>query len=80
MVMTITTLAEIKMGERAIVQELLTKGEMRRRLLDIGLVKNAPVCCLGKSPCGDPRAYLICGAVVAVRQADAGGVLVRVDA
>lgn len=75
----IKTLAQVQPGECAFVEELLTKGDMRRRLLDIGLVKNAPVVCLGKSPCGDPRAYRICGAVIAVRQADAAGVLVRLD-
>jgi ferrous iron transport protein A len=50
---------------------------MRRRLLDIGLVENTPVYCVGKSPGGDPAAYLICGGVIAIRALDAATVLVE---
>jgi ferrous iron transport protein A len=50
---------------------------MRRRLLDIGLVEHTPVYCIGKSPGGDPTAYLICGAVIAIRALDAATVLVK---
>lgn len=63
-------LNEIKTGEKARVHSLLTHGAMRRRLLDIGLVEGAEVECVGKSPLGDPSAYLICGAVIAIRDCD----------
>ena len=39
-------------------------------LLDIGLVNNTLVECLGRSPAGDPSAYLIRGAVIALRAQD----------
>ena len=47
---------------------------MRRRLQDIGLISGTRVECVGVSPLGDPAAYLIRGAVVALRSRDAGGV------
>ena len=50
---------------------------MRRRLLDIGLVENTEVECLGRSPAGDPSAFLIRGAVIALRSADCAQILVR---
>jgi ferrous iron transport protein A len=50
---------------------------MRRRLLDIGLAENTVVECVGRSPSGDPAAYLIRGAVIAIRKCD--GRLIRVE-
>ena len=49
---------------------------MRRRLLDIGLVEGTNIECLQKSPAGDPVAYLIRGAVIALRAEDSAAVLV----
>lgn len=59
------------------VHRLLLSGSMRRRLLDIGLVEGTEVECLGRSPGGDPSAYLIRGAVIAVRAEDARKVLIE---
>lgn len=75
--MKICTLNDLKVGERAVVKDLDTKGAMRRRLLDIGLCRGAEVECVGRSPMGDPSAYMICGAVIAIRDGDSRGVIVR---
>ncbi len=75
--MKICTLNELYVGERAVVKALDTKGAMRRRLLDIGLCCGARVECVSRSPLGDPSAYLIRGAVIAIRAADCRGVIVR---
>ena len=50
------------------------QGALRRRLLDIGLIPGTRVTCTAVSPAGDPAAYLIRGAVIALRGRDAGGV------
>ncbi|MDE7194876.1 MAG: ferrous iron transport protein A [Oscillospiraceae bacterium] len=68
---------DIKTGERARVKGLLAHGTMRRRMLDIGLVNGAEVECVGQSPMGDPRAYLICGAVIAIRRSDGDNVIIE---
>lgn len=72
-------LNEMGIGERAVVETLRAHGSMRRRLLDIGLVQGTNVECIGRSPLGDPAAYLIRGAVIAIREADCRDVLVRRD-
>lgn len=69
-------LSDIAVGENATVATLTTEGSMRRRLLDIGLTANTPVECLGRSPSGDPSAYLIRGAVIAIRSTDSQTILV----
>ena len=71
-------LCDMKTGTYATVIKLATKSELRRRLMDIGLVEGTPVECIRKSPAGDPKAYLIRGAVVALRREDAATVLVEV--
>ncbi len=70
-------LNEIKPGETAVVQSLRAHGSMRRRLLDIGLVEGTRVECVGVSPMGDPSAYLIRGAVIAIRAVDSRSVLIE---
>lgn len=71
------TLNSLRPGETATVASLQTTGSLRRRLLDIGLVENTRVRCLGRSPAGDPSAYLIRGAVIAIRSEDGAGILLK---
>lgn len=70
-------LGDINVGEAATVSALKASGGMRRRLLDIGLVENTRVECVGRSPLGDPSAFLIRGAVVALRSEDCKNILVK---
>ena len=63
-------LCDLQPGESGLVKELRLAGSQRRRLLDIGLVNNTLVECLGRSPADDPSAYLIRGAVNALRAQD----------
>ncbi|MBQ6536545.1 MAG: ferrous iron transport protein A, partial [Firmicutes bacterium] len=42
---------------------------------DLGLIPGAAVECVGRAPLGDPAAYLIAGAVIAIRRRDAESVL-----
>ncbi len=67
-------LARLKAGQAATVQSLAAQGSIRRRLQDIGLIEGTTVECVGISPLGDPAAYLIRGAVVALRNSDAARV------
>ena len=70
-------LNDIAPGQHAGVSRLQSTGSMRRRLLDIGLVENTDVECLGRSPGGDPSAFLIRGAVIAIRSEDCADILIR---
>ena len=63
-------LCDLRPGERAVVYQLSAEGSIRRRLLDIGLSPCTAVRCVGRSPLGDPAAYLIRGAVIAIRAED----------
>lgn len=70
-------LCELAVGECGVISALPQNG-LRQRLLDLGFLEKAEIACVGRSPAGDPAAYLICGAVIALRRADAGGLTVKV--
>ncbi|HIU42667.1 MAG TPA: ferrous iron transport protein A [Candidatus Ventrousia excrementavium] len=64
-------------GQRARVLSILESGAMRRRLQDIGLIEGTTVECVQKSPAGDPVAYGIRGAIVALRAEQAAAIIVQ---
>ena len=70
-------LSDLRPGQRGTVEALHSVGAMRRRLLDIGLIEGTNVEGLGRSPGGDPAAFLIRGAVIAIRSSDGRDVLLR---
>lgn len=72
------TLKELRPGCRAVVSGMSSSGSMRRRLMDIGLTENTTVECVGRSAAGDPSAYLIRGAVIAIRSEDSEKITVRI--
>lgn len=69
----------LPLGKKAKVKALTSDGMMRRRMLDLGLVSNTVVEALQKSPSGDPTAYHIRGAVIALRADEAGKILVEMN-
>ncbi len=70
------SLNDLSVGEVVQIQEIHTAGGMRRRLQDLGFIKGAQVECVQRSPLGDPTAFFIRGAVVALRAEDASQILV----
>ena len=72
------TLDRLQPGESAVIERLETRGSMRRRFCDIGLIEHTLVECLGTSPGGGISAYLVRGAVIAIRAKDARGVSVDI--
>ena len=71
------TLSTVPVGTAVRVDRLSSTGVHRRRLLDLGLTPGARVTCLYAAPSGNPRAYAIRGAVVALRNQDAAHVLLQ---
>lgn len=74
------SMSALRDGQSAYVKNIDADPAMRRRLLDIGLIPGTKVTCQGRSPAGDPAAYLIRGAVIALRSKDAGNVSLERDA
>ena len=69
-------LSELSEDEKCIVKSIDSDPDIRRRLQDMGLIPGTCVQCVFKSPYGDPTAYLIRGALVALREEDADNIIV----
>lgn len=72
----LVSLYELPIGSLGKVKGLTIKGDARRRMLDFGLIDNTVVEALRKSPSGDPIAYEIRGAVIALRSEEASRILI----
>lgn len=70
-------LSLLPVGESCKLVSLNSKGLIRRRLLDLGLIRNTIISPLYKSPFGDPIAYLIRGTVIALRNEIASNIIVE---
>ncbi len=72
-----TCLCCLAPGECARIREVLHTGGMCRRLSDLGFLPGTRIRCVGRSPLGDPSAYLLRGAVIALREEDSSLILVE---
>lgn len=75
----IIPLHQLPLGSTAKVKSLISNGNSRRRMLDLGLISDTVVEALQKSPSGDPKAYQIRGAVIALRSEEASRILVEIS-
>jgi len=71
------SLSDINVGDKVIIKKINSKENIKRRLLDIGLIEGTQVECVLKSIFKDPLAYLIRGAVIAIRKEDSKDILVE---
>ena len=74
-----TTLDKVPIGKTAIILDVNTQLLLKQRLYDIGLVPNTKIKVVHQSPSGNPRAYMVRGAVIALRNCDAGQISVGVE-
>ena len=72
-------LSSLKLGEKAKVISISreSRGESRRRLLDLGFVLGSDVQVDLTNPLGDPTAYLIKDATIALRKQEADKILIK---
>lgn len=71
-------LNRLPIGKKANVSRLISDGVTRRRILDLGIIDGTEIEPLYKSPSGNPVAYLIRGAVIALRSDVSDEIIVSV--
>lgn len=74
----IGTLDRLAIGQRAQIVQLNAPQEIRIRLMALGFVPGGSIRARLESPWGDPVAYEVCGAVIALRRADARQIEIKV--
>jgi ferrous iron transport protein A len=72
------TLMHLPIESLGLVLSISPQAPSYDRMLELGLVKGTRVKVMRSSPLGDPKAYLIRGAVVALRKEDTELVAVKV--
>jgi len=70
------SLSDIKVGDKVVIKQVNAKENIKRRLLDIGLIEGTKVECVLKSIFKDPVAYFVRGTVIAIRKEDSKDILV----
>jgi len=65
------TLDQLKLGETATVVRLTSTGMNRRRLMDLGILPGTELIAELRSPMGDPIAYRVRDALIALRNEQA---------
>lgn len=71
-------LSELPIGRSGRVISLLSEGITRNRLLDLGLVTGTLVEAVRRSPAGDPTAFNIRGALIALRKEESDKIIISI--
>ncbi|WP_418668523.1 FeoA family protein [Allofournierella sp.] len=66
------TLKDVKVGETATVKKLHGEGPVKRRIMDMGIIKGVGLQVRKVAPLGDPMELNVRGYELSVRKADAG--------
>lgn len=72
-----TTLADLEIGQRAIVKDVEGEGRMMVRLLEMGFVPGVAVALVKRAPLGDPLELRLRGYHVSLRRAEARAIQVE---
>ncbi len=74
---TLFPLNMLPIRQSAVIAELSGAEYIKNSLFSLGFMPGISVICVGESPHGDPRAYLIRGCIIALRITDSQNILVR---
>lgn len=67
----VTNLNQLPLNREGSIKEVKCEGNIKRRLLDLGLVKGTSIIPVLVSPSKDPRAFSVRGSIIAIRKEDA---------
>lgn len=70
----IIDLNKLPLNKIGTIKQVECEGNIKRRLLDMGLVKGTKIVPVLVSPSKDPRAFEVRGSVIAIRSEDAANI------
>lgn len=68
------TLNDIEVGQSCVVERLNDTGEIRRRIMDMGITKGARISVIKIAPLGDPIDITVRGYQLSLRREDAANI------
>ncbi len=72
-------LSELKPGETGIIVEITGDKILRRRIMDMGLVRDRRIKVIRNAPLGDPVEFEALGYPISLRKDEAKYIIVEVD-
>ena len=60
-------LHDLKIGSTAKIENIYCAENIKRRMMDLGIVKGTTIKPILKSPAGNPKAYEVRASVIAIR-------------
>lgn len=70
-------LYELNINKIATISEINIDTKLKRRLMDLGLVKGTKIRLMFKGIFGNPRAYEVRGSLIALRNEDAKRIIIK---
>lgn len=77
---SVIPLTSLKVGEVARIMSINARGELARRIRDMGLGSGMPVSVVGYAPLRDPLALRCAEVTIALRRKEAGAIMVQTAA
>ena len=75
--MKVENLSQLPLNKNGRIVKIECDEGIKRRLLDMGLVKGTEIMPILISPSGDPRAFLVRGTIIAIRKEDAKNIKIK---
>jgi len=72
-------LSTLRPGQQGVIVRLGAKGPLKRRLLDMGVVRGESIEVVRMAPLGDPVEFLLKGYRLSLRKKEAEQILVEVE-
>ena len=75
--MMIENLSQLPLNKNGKIEKIECDEGIKRRLLDMGLVKGTNIEPILVSPSGDPRAFLVRGSIISIRKEDSKNIKIK---
>lgn len=72
-------LTELKRGESARIIKIGKVGELKKRLVDMGVTSGEVIKLERDAPLGDPQEYIVKSTNIAIRKKDAENIEIKID-
>ncbi|KYH34710.1 ferrous iron transport protein A [Clostridium tepidiprofundi DSM 19306] len=76
--MSSVSLDKVKVGSQCVVEKIVEGSSVRRRVMDMGIVKGTRLKVNGKAPLGDPIEVIVRGYKLTLRKKEARDIVVQV--
>ena len=71
------TLSEARLNEEVIINKINCRENIKRRILDLGMIEGTKIKPVFRSPLGDPTAYEVRGSLISLREEESSNIEIK---